>query len=91
MINRPDFINFDGNEFFEKTAIFISDAYFIHRWKALQKLYGKNIRTFLQKLIFGKISKKHLYKIFKFHKNRFLFFLAIFEPVLYFSYLKKVL
>ena len=46
---------------FEKTAIFISDAHFIHRWKALQKLYGKNIRAFLLKLIFMEKNQKNTF------------------------------
>ena len=75
MINRPDFINFDGNGFFEKTAIFISDAHFIHRWKALQKLYGKNIRTFLLKLIFMEKNQKNTFlKFLNFIKIGFSFF-----------------
>ena len=61
MINGLDFINFDGNGFFEKTAIFISDPLFIPYWKALQKLSGKNIRTFLPKLIFMGKNQKNLF------------------------------
>ena len=53
MINGPDFKNFDGNGFFEKTAIFISYQLCLHHWKALQKLSGKNLRTFYPKLIFA--------------------------------------
>jgi hypothetical protein len=57
----PAFINFEGNGFFEKTAIFISDPLFIHHWKARQKLFGKNISTFLPKLIFMEKIKKTLF------------------------------
>ena len=60
-INRPDFINFYNNGFFEKTAIFTSDPLLIHHWKALQKSSGKNIRTFLPKIIFMKKIKKTLF------------------------------
>ena len=61
MINRPDFINFDGNRIFEKTAIFISDPHFIHNWKILQNLSGKNIETFLLKLIFMEKNQKNTF------------------------------
>ena len=64
-------MNFYYNGFFEKTVIFTSDPLFIHHWKALQKLFGKNIRTFLPKLIFmKKKSKKHFFKILKYPKKR---------------------
>ena len=56
MINILDFINFDGNGFFEKTAIFISDPLFMRHWEAPQKLFGKNKIAFLPKLIFMEIN-----------------------------------
>ena len=82
----PNFINFDGNVFFEKTAIFISDPLLIKHLKAL----GWSISTFLPKLIFiEKNQKKTFLNNLKLHKNRYLFFWTIFETGLYFSYLKK--
>ena len=65
MINGPDFINFDENGFFEKTAIFLSDQFLIHHWKALQKLSGKNIRSFNQNLYSWKKINKTLFFNFK--------------------------
>jgi len=61
MINGPDFKNFDGNGFFEKTAIFISYPLCLHHWKALQKLFGKNISTFLPKLVFIEKNQKNTF------------------------------
>ena len=65
MINGPDFINFNGKGFFEKTAIFISYLLFYTIGKPFKSYLEKIYELFDQSLYSSKKIKKTLFKNFK--------------------------